>query len=87
VPGSAARLRKTLVDQRSAWLQRIQAQLFHHGVPKASGLLTPARRDRLTRLALPDSARTVIGTALAVIDGINEPLERELRSFARRQHG
>src|SRR5215218_9750809 len=62
---SKVRLRKTLVDERSAWLQRIQAQLFHHGVRKASGLLTPARRDRLTRLELPDSARTVIRTGLA----------------------
>src|SRR5919198_1593838 len=27
------RLRKTLVDERSQWLQRIHATLFHHGVP------------------------------------------------------
>ena len=27
------RLRKTLIDQRTAWLQRLQAQLFHQGVP------------------------------------------------------
>jgi transposase len=83
------RLRKTLVDERSAWLQRIHAQLFHHGV-KPSALLTRARRERLTALDLPDSARTVIRTALALIDGINaqlEPLERELRTFARRQPG
>src|SRR2546427_9325997 len=33
------RLRKTLVDERTAWQQRIQAQLFHHGVPKTSRLL------------------------------------------------
>jgi transposase len=26
------RLRKPLVDDRTAWLQRIQAKLFHHGV-------------------------------------------------------
>ena len=87
---SKVRLRKTLVDERSAWLQRIQAQLFHHGVRKASGLLTPARRERLEELELPDSARTVIRTGLALIDGINEqlePLERELRGFARRQPG
>jgi Transposase len=25
------RLRKTLIDQRTAWLQRLQAQLFHQG--------------------------------------------------------
>jgi transposase len=87
---SKVRLRKTLVDERSAWQQRIQAQLFHHGVPKASRLLTPARRAQLTRLELPDSARSVIATALALIDHINEqlaPLEAELRSFARRQPG
>jgi transposase len=81
------RLRKTLVDERSAWLQRIHARLFHHGVPKASGLVMPARRERLTELELPDPARSVIATA-ALIDGINEqlrPLERELRSYARRQ--
>jgi transposase len=85
---SRVRLRKTLVDERSALQQRIQAQLFHHGVPRASRLLTPARRAQLTRLELPDSARTVTATALALIDHINEqlqPLEAELRSFAR--HG
>ena len=84
------RLRKTLVDQRSAWQHRIQAQLFHHGVPKTSRLLTPARRAQLTRLELPDSARSVIATALALIDQIDEqlaPIEAELRSFARRQPG
>ena len=53
------RLRKTLIDERTAWLQRIQAQLFHHGVPKSVGLLAPARREQLTALALPDSARTL----------------------------
>jgi transposase len=87
---SKVRLRKTLVDERSAWLQRIQAQLFHHGVPKSSGLLTPARRAQLIGLELPDSAGALIRTALALIDQINEqlePLERELRSFARRQPG
>jgi transposase len=31
---SKVRLRKTLVDERTAWQQRIQAQLFHHGVPR-----------------------------------------------------
>src|SRR5713226_5300481 len=27
------RMRKTLIDQRTAWLQRVQAQLFQQGVP------------------------------------------------------
>jgi transposase len=59
-------------------------------VPKASRLLSPARRAQLTRVELPDSARSVIATALALIDHINEqlrPLEAELRAFARHQAG
>jgi transposase len=30
---TSVRLRKTLIDQRTAWQQRIHAQLFHQGVP------------------------------------------------------
>ena len=33
---SKVRLRKTLVDERTAWQQRIHAQLFHHGARRAS---------------------------------------------------
>jgi transposase len=31
---SKVRLRHTLVDERGAWQQRMQAQLFHHGSPR-----------------------------------------------------
>ena len=31
---TTVRLRKTLVDQRTAWQQRIHAALFHHGLPR-----------------------------------------------------
>src|SRR5207237_10124271 len=34
------RLRKTLVDERTAWQQRIHALLFHHGVRRPRALLT-----------------------------------------------
>src|SRR5690348_1024701 len=34
------RLRHTLVDQRGEWQQRIQAVLYHHGLPQRAGLLT-----------------------------------------------
>ena len=40
---SKVRLRKTLVDERTAWQQRIHAQLFHHGRPQSSGPVAPAR--------------------------------------------
>jgi hypothetical protein len=37
------RLRKTLVDERTSWLQRIQATLFHHGVSGVPDKLLSAR--------------------------------------------
>src|SRR5436190_2668137 len=38
------RMRKTLIDQRTAWQQRLQAQLFHQGVP--AGLRPRTRTGR-----------------------------------------
>jgi transposase len=84
---------KTLVDERTQWLQRIRATLFHYGVPSQD---VPARllgrdgRDYLARVDLPPAARERIEVALALIDGIDQqlaPLERELRQLARRQPG
>jgi transposase len=37
-----ARLGKTLVDERTSWLQRVQATLFHHGVSGAPDKLLSA---------------------------------------------
>jgi transposase len=38
-----ARLRKTLVDERTSWLQRVQATLFHHGISGAPDKLLSAQ--------------------------------------------
>jgi transposase len=87
---SKVRLRHTLVDQRGEWQQRIQAQLFHHGVPRRRDLLVTERRAWLEGLELPDAARTQITVALAIIDALGvqlAPLDAELRAFARRQPG
>ena len=87
---SKVRLRKALVDERTAWQQRIHAQLFHHGAPRFPGLLTAERRARIAGLDLPAAAHVQIETAYALIDRVGErlgPLEAELRSFARRQAG
>ncbi len=84
------RLRKTLVDERTAWQQRIHAQLFHHGAPRFPGLLQAERRARIVALELPEAARLQIETAYTLIDQITEQLgalEAELRCFARRQAG
>jgi transposase len=84
------RTRKSLVEERTAFLQRIHAQLFHHGCPQERNLLAKERRARLERLELPETARKTIDLSLRMIDHINEelkPIEGELRSFARRQAG
>jgi len=84
------RLRHTLVDGRRKWQQRMQAVLYHHGVPARSWLLGAESRTRLTSLALPAIAREQLTVALALIDAIDAqlaPLDRELRAYARRQAG
>lgn len=84
------RLRKSLVEDRTAWQQRIHAQLFHNGYPQERNLLAKDRRAHLERLELPPSARKMVDHALSMIDHINEelaPIEEELRSYARRQAG
>src|SRR5215207_9865007 len=85
------RLRKTLVDQRTEWLQRIHAVLFHHGVRAATARLDgrDARR-QLDALDLSSAARRQVEVALAMIDQVNvqlAPLSTELKAFARAQPG
>jgi len=88
---SRARLRHTLVDERTQWFQRIQATLFHHGIGGTpEKLRTRAGRALLDSLELPDDTRERIKIALAMIDASESqiaPLERELRQLARRQAG
>ena len=87
---SKVRLRHTLIDERGTWQRRIQAQLYHHGVPRRRQLLVGERRAWLEALELPDAARRQIQVALAMIDAVDEqlvPLDRELRALARRQPG
>jgi transposase len=55
---TTVRLRKTLVDQRTAWQQRIHAVLFHHGLPRPTQeLLSPASRAWLEGVTLPSASR------------------------------
>jgi Transposase len=88
---SRARLRHTLIGERTQWLQRIQATLFHHGVSGTPDTLrTRAGRAFLDELELPEDALERIEIALAMIEAIDTqiaPLERELRQLARRQTG
>jgi transposase len=85
------RLRKTLIDERTAWLQRVQATLFHHGVRGVPDRLrSAAGREFLKRLELPAADLERIEVALAMVDALDRalaPIERELRQLARSQPG
>ncbi len=85
------RLRKTLIDERTTWLQRIQATLFHHGISGVPDKLLSAKgHEFLAALDLPPDALERIEVALQMIEAVDRqlaPLERELRLIARRQPG
>lgn len=84
------RLRKTLIDQRTAWLQRLQAQLFHQGVPPGLKPRTATGRRDLATLELSPAGRDVVELCLRMLDHLDRelaPIDRVLSSFARRQPG
>jgi transposase len=84
------RLRKTLVDERTAWQQRLQAQLFHQGVPAGLRPRTRGGREALASVELSPAARELVALALRMIDRIDrelKPLDRALSLYARRQPG
>jgi transposase len=84
------RLRHTMIEERTAHQQRIHAQLFHNGYPQQRNVLAAERRERLRKMELPVAARKVVDLSLAMIDHINEelePVEAEIRAYARSQAG
>ncbi len=88
-----ARLYKTLIDQRSTWVQRIHAELYQHGVTLPEASIRWAN----TRAALDDDAveisaagRQRIRSAYRMIDAItveSRPLKADLQHFGRHQPG
>jgi transposase len=84
------RLYKALVEERTAWQQRIKATLFHHGVPAIEHLLTVEGRERLAGAELSPAARATVEVGLRAIARIDVeivPLRKELATFASRQPG
>lgn len=84
------RLRKDLVDERRKWRQRIQAQLFHQGLPGGIRLTTDKGRARLAEVELSPTGRQVVATGLRVIDHLDQqldPIDRQLIALAKRQPG
>jgi len=88
---SRARLRNTLVAERTGWIQRIRATLYHHGIPGApDDLRTLAGREFLASLELPVDGAERIRVALEIIDMLEIQLatiEKDLRALARHQPG
>jgi transposase len=85
------RLRKQLVDERTSWLQRVQATLFHHGISGVPDKLLSAKgREFLAGVELPGAARERIEVSLSMIEALDcqlAPIEQKLRQLARRQPG
>jgi transposase len=85
------RLYKSLVDQRTQWIQRIHAELFQHGLPVPPGEITaPVTRAWLCdpALVLTGAARQRIRTGYTMIDATNAealPLRAELTRFGTHQ--
>lgn len=87
---SLFRLRKTLVEDRTSWQQRIQAVLFHHGQPTRPRLLTRDCRAWLQGLRLSPTARQQVEVALRMIDQLQQELaalDQQLQEKARRLRG
>ena len=82
--------RHTLIEQRGEWQQRIQAVLYHHGVP-ARARPAHAREPRLARRAAAASrGAEQITIALAMIDAIDAAARAgrpRAARYARRQPG
>jgi transposase len=82
---SRARLRHTLIGERTQCMQRIQATLFHRGVSGTPDKLrTRAGRAFLDGLELPDDARERIVIALAMSSSASCASLRAARPAARR---
>ena len=85
------RLYKALADERRAWLQRIRATLFHHGVPAlACHLLDADGQAHLERADLSPSGRESVEVALGQIERLDTELARlrgDLVGFGHHQIG
>ena len=84
------RLYKSLVDERTGWIQRIHAQLFHQGAPPQPGLLNSDGRLRLKATELSPAGAEAVDVALHMIDAItaaSEPLRERIAALGRHQPG
>jgi transposase len=83
------RLYKDLLDERTGWLQRVQASLYHMGaVDLDVKTMSAAGRDRIAAAALSPATRTAVDTGMRQVDRLTEELgavRQQINWVARRQ--
>ncbi len=88
---AVVRLYKDLLDERTGWLQRVQATLFHQGVPELGAkLISEAGRQRLEEADLSLAGRQAVEVGMRQIDRLSEemePLRRQIGRLSMRQPG
>ena len=84
------RLYKDLLDERTAWYQRVHATLFHHGVPVIGKLTTPDGQERLAQAQLSPAGRQALEVGIRQIQRLAAemaPLREQLARLAAKQPG
>ena len=84
------RLYKDLDEERTSWLQRVHATLYHHGVPVVGSLTNEEGQARLAAADLSAAGREAVEVSVHQIERLDVELARlraELARFARRQPG
>ena len=83
------RLYKDLVDERTGWLQRVHATLFHHGVAVAAGSLTTAAGcEQLASACLPEAGRYAVDAGMRQVQRLSAemlPLRQQIVAIGRRE--
>jgi transposase len=86
---AVVRLYKDLLDERTGWLQRVQASLFHMGVPELNvTAMSVAGRARMAEAELSPATRTAVDVGMAQVDRLTEDLTRirdQIAVISRRQ--
>jgi hypothetical protein len=81
------RLYKDLLDERTAWLQRVHATLFHQGVPVIAKLTTPEGAARLAAADLSAAGRQAVAVGLRQIQRLTGEMARSASSLPTCRRG
>lgn len=86
---AVVRLYKDLLDERTGWLQRVQATVFHMGVPELNvTTMSVAGRQRLAEADLSPATRTAVEVGMVQVDRLTADLDRirdQIAVISRRQ--